>query len=73
MGELKEGDAQDVTALSKTIDGGDFTILAAAFNSTPTSGNWNADADFDRDEYVGIVDFSLFYTNYGKISPQIVG
>jgi len=73
MGELLEGDAVDVTGSSTAVDITDFSTFAGAYNSIPTSGNWNAASDFDSDEYIGIVDFSMLYTNYGKTSPQTVG
>jgi len=73
MGELLEGDAVDVTSGSTAVDITDFSTFAAAYNSIPTGGNWNTASDFDRDEYIGIVDFSMLYTNYGKLSPQTVG
>lgn len=72
MGTLREGDAKDITEGSLVIDIQDFSILAAAFLSVPTSPNWDARADFDRNDWVNIVDFSLLAFNYAKTSPQVV-
>jgi len=72
MGELKAGDAIDLDSGSTTVDITDFATFAGAYNAIPTSGNWNVAADFDRDDYVGIVDFSMLYTNYGQLSPNTV-
>jgi len=73
MGELLEGDAVDITSGSTSVDITDFATFAGAYEASPSSGNWNTASDFDRDEYIGIVDFSMLYTNYGGISPQTVG
>lgn len=72
MVELLEGDAVDIVANSLTIDVDDFSVFASAYEALPTSPNWDARADFDRNGDVTIIDFSLLYTNYGKTTPQNV-
>jgi hypothetical protein len=72
MGALKEGDVVDIESGSKTIDITDFSTFAATYETTPSGGNWNEMADFDRNDSVNISDFSLLYTNYGGVSPQTI-
>ncbi len=72
MGKLLEGDAKDISESSKAIDSTDFNRFALAYEAVPTSGNWNALADFDRSQLIDIYDFNLLYDNYGKSSPQVV-
>ncbi len=73
MGELLAGDAKDVTEDSTAIDMTDFTRFALAYNTSPGMGGWKENADFDRTNFIDIIDFSLLYTNYGKSSPQTAG
>ena len=46
--------------------GDDFSILAAAFASSPGHAEWDARADFNGDSIINGADFSLLATNYGK-------
>ena len=72
MGTLKEGDAKDSSENSLAIDITDFTRFALAYQTERGDEDWNASADFDRDENISIIDFSLLYMNYGQPSPQTV-
>lgn len=45
---------------------GDYSVLSAAFNSDPNSGNWNADADLNGDESVDIGDYAILSASYGQ-------
>lgn len=44
----------------------DLKLLVAAWNSTPTSGNWNANADLDKDNYVGLSDLKILIANWNR-------
>jgi hypothetical protein len=44
----------------------DLGVLADAFNSTPASPNWNANADLDGNGRVNIRDLGLLADNFGK-------
>ena len=61
FGTTREGDADDNDAIS----GMDFSLLAGAFGSIPSDGNWDARCDFDRNGAVAGVDFSLLAGNFG--------
>jgi parallel beta-helix repeat protein len=62
--------------ISVTISGdinGDFTVdiydaitLAGAYNSAPSSLNWNANADINGDNIIDIYDAIILAGNYGK-------
>ncbi len=74
---LLEGDAND----DNIVNIFDFTILSAAFlkppaptgpYSQPTSGVYNAAADFDRNGIVDILDFTRLADNFLKASPIVV-
>jgi hypothetical protein len=49
-----------------TVDIFDAVLLAAAFNSTPGSSNWNPNADINGDGTVDIFDAVIFAANYGQ-------
>ncbi|MFH1775414.1 MAG: hypothetical protein ABH839_01980 [Chloroflexota bacterium] len=72
MGTLMEGDAEDITENSKTIDSTDFQRFALAYETVSGDTDWNELVDFNRDGTVNIQDFSFLYTNYGETSPQVV-
>jgi len=61
FGTTREGDSNgdDVVVII------DFSILAAAFGSTPAAPNWNPNCDFDRNGAVVILDFSMLAGNFG--------
>jgi hypothetical protein len=46
----------------------DLLIFAAAYNATPSSGNWNPAADFDADNKIGLGDLLLFAAHYNRIA-----
>lgn len=48
------------------IDIFDAILLAAAFNSTPNSPNWNPQADINKDNAVDIYDAIILASNFGK-------
>jgi hypothetical protein len=66
FGTTREGDSNDSDAVTII----DFSLLAGAFGSTPASGNWNQNCDFDRNGAVVILDFSLLAGNFGKAGPM---
>jgi len=65
FGTTREGDSNGDDAVVIL----DFSILAGAFGSTPASGNWNPNCDFDRNGAVVILDFSLLAGNFGQAGP----
>ena len=75
-GETEISDNAFNCSLTLTIPGdikGDFVvdiydaiILAGAYNSVPTSFNWNANADINNDNVVDIYDAIILAGNYGK-------
>lgn len=44
----------------------DLKLLVAAWNSTPTSGNWNADADIDSSQSVNLADLKILVANWNS-------
>lgn len=48
------------------VNGTDLAAVAAAFGSVPGSANWNAAADFNRDNIVDIFDLVKVGLNYGR-------
>ena len=48
------------------VDIYDAILLANAYNSKPTSSNWNPNADINGDNIVDIFDAILLANNYGK-------
>jgi len=66
FGTTREGDSNGDDAVVIL----DFSILAAAFGSTPASGSWNPNCDFDRNGAVVILDFSLLASNFGQAGPM---
>jgi serine protease len=55
----------DVTG-NNVVDIADLGELADAFNATPASPNWNANADLNCDGKVNILDLGLLAENYGR-------
>ncbi|MBL8048265.1 MAG: hypothetical protein JNJ45_06245 [Chthonomonas sp.] len=49
------------------VDIGDYSVLAAAFDATPTDANWNVAADLNRDQIVDIADYSLLAGNFDVV------
>jgi chitodextrinase len=49
-----------------TVDIYDAIMLASAYNSKPSSLNWNSNADINGDNVVDIYDAILLANNYGK-------
>lgn len=49
------------------VDIADYTLLATAFDATPTSGNWNVAADLNRDGVVDIADYTLLALNFDGV------
>jgi len=45
----------------------DMALVALAFDSTPSSSNWNASADVNNDGVVNLLDLTLVGLNFGKI------
>jgi hypothetical protein len=41
-------------------------ILAAAYGSTPSSSNWNPEADFDNNGTVGLGDLLLLASHFNQ-------
>jgi hypothetical protein len=52
-----------------TVDIYDAILLAAAFNSTPGSKNWNPNADINGDGVVDIYDAILLAAHFGQSIP----
>ncbi len=48
------------------IDGGDFGVVEAAYNSGPGDPNWNPDADLNGDLWVDMGDFMIVVKNYNQ-------
>lgn len=48
------------------VNMGDLVLLNQAFGSTPTSPNWNPNADLNKDNLVNVLDLYLLSENYGK-------
>ncbi|HWA84567.1 MAG TPA: dockerin type I domain-containing protein [Fimbriimonadaceae bacterium] len=48
----------------------DFSLLNAAYGSTSSSGNWNANADLNGNGGVSLSDFAILRSNYGAIGDQ---
>src|SRR5262249_2329337 len=55
----------DVTG-NNIVDIAYLAELADAFNTTPASPHWNANADLNCDGKVDILDLGLLADNYGK-------
>jgi hypothetical protein len=51
---------------NNTVDIGDLADLADAFGTTPTSPNWNENADLNCDGKVNILDLGLLADSFGK-------
>ena len=44
---------------------GDYAMLSAAFNSSPSDLNWLPTADFNADDAVDIADYAILSANFG--------
>jgi hypothetical protein len=55
------------------VDIYDAIMLAGAYNSVPTSFNWNANADINNDNVVDIYDAIILAGNYGKTVQRAPG
>jgi hypothetical protein len=58
---LLTGDVND----DNVVDLNDFSLLAAAFGTTPSSPAWNSHADLNDDGVVDLTDFGLLAMNFG--------
>lgn len=71
---LNEGNA--LTMLSgdlnddNTINSADYSIAQRALGSTPSSSNWNENADFNKDGVINIFDMAFITKNFGKIGDS---
>jgi len=59
---LRNGDVNG----DNTVNVSDFLALRAAFGSTSSSGNWNANADLDGNGSVGVSDFLVLRAAFGQ-------
>lgn len=50
------------------VDTRDIAFLISLFNTTPTSPNWNPNADLNKDLKVGMRDISIVCQDFGKTS-----
>ncbi len=50
----------------RTVDIFDLAMVAAAFNSTPESPNWNQDADVNDDRNIDIFDLTVVALRFGE-------
>ncbi len=66
FGELAEGDANR----DGQIGPADVAIVVGAFAAGAGTEAFNAQADFDHDGFVGVLDFSLLAFNYGLKGDQ---
>ena len=66
LGTLLEGDANNDNQVNIT----DFSILAAAFQTSAGQSSYDPRADFDNSGQVNITDFSLLAGNFGKFGDQ---
>lgn len=65
MGTLLEGNANDDTLVSII----DFSILSASYMTSVGDEDYDARADFDRNDTIDIRDFGLLAKNYSQESP----
>jgi alpha-tubulin suppressor-like RCC1 family protein len=72
--DASNGDVTGLTATllpgdvnnDNTVNIADLGLLADAFNTTSSSGHWNANADLNCDGMVNIADLGLLADNFGK-------
>lgn len=57
----------DCSLTDNVIDIADYSILAAAFDAIPTSGNWNPNADLNGDQIVDIADYTILAANFDGV------
>jgi len=62
FGSSREGDSNG----NNGVNAADFSLLVAAYGSTPGSANWNEHCDYNRSNSVNAADFSLLVGSYGK-------
>ncbi|MBL8047822.1 MAG: hypothetical protein JNJ45_03985 [Chthonomonas sp.] len=53
------------------IDVADYSALAAAFDAIPSSGNWNAQADFNGDDIIDIADYTILAANFDIVGDAL--
>lgn len=63
---LITGDIAD----SNIVDIADYTALALAFDSIPSSPNWNALADLNFDGIIDIADYTLLATSFDQVGDN---
>lgn len=63
---LISGDLND----DNTINSADLGIIKTAMGSNPPSRNWNENADFNKDSFINILDYSILYKNFGKVGDS---
>jgi len=56
------GDANGDGSVNMT----DLSLVEQPFGSTPTSGNWRSECDFNRDDIINVLDLFILGKNYGK-------
>jgi len=49
---------------------GDFSLLSAAYNSSPSSPRWIANADLNGDLSVDVGDYAILSTNYSMVGDD---
>ena len=65
MGTLLEGDANNDLSITLV----DFASLATSWKTGRRNDNYNSMADFDRNDYINMLDFQLLADNWLKSSP----
>lgn len=58
---LTTGDLND----DNVINSSDYSIAQRALNSTPSSSNWNAEVDFNKDSIINLLDIAYIMKNFG--------
>ncbi len=46
------------------IDMDDYNLFLSAYGSGAGDANYNADADYDSDDFIGMTDFGIWYNHY---------
>jgi len=67
FGTTREGDVNNDDYVG--LD--DYTLIVAAYDSVPGSGNWNDCCDFNRDSYVGLDDYTVLVNHYDMIGELL--
>ncbi|MBL8048454.1 MAG: hypothetical protein JNJ45_07205 [Chthonomonas sp.] len=63
---LINGDVND----SNLVDIADYSLLASAFDSTPSDGNWLVGADLNGDLIVDIADYSILANSFDLVGDN---